>query len=286
MNELRRLRDTDAFIDATGCDLADEALALEPATLWALKARVLSKAGAVPPRAGARRWWAVGVGVLVVGLFLGWAGARTPQTPVVALAPSTAAAETPPPGAEADLPTAAIVGIDPALARSPPLPVPNQPNRNLRPADLRAAAPALPAATPATSPSQPVSAAPQPSDRLTGDLAEQHAAFESAEDALAAGDGAVARQRYDAYLGRWPSGAFSPEARLGALWSELTQGHAEEAELMAGSLASDPAFAPRRDEILLLRAGALITLGRCQEALAIATQLPGVDARRIRRSCR
>ncbi len=285
MNELRRLRDTDAFIGATGCDLADEALALEPANLSALRARVLSKAAAVPPRGGAWRWWVVGAGVLAAGLLLGRAGTRAPQAPVVALTPSNAA-DAPRPAGEVDLTPAATVGIGAALVRSPSLPVPKQPNRSPQPADVRAAAPDLPAATGATSPSQPVSSAPQPSDRLTGDLAEQHAAFEAAQDALAAGDGAVARQRYDAYLGRWPGGAFSPEARLGALWSELEQGHAEEAELMAGSLVSDPAFAPRRDEILLLRAGALITLGRCQEALAIATELPGGDARRIRRSCR
>jgi hypothetical protein len=294
MNELRRLRDDPAFIKETGCRLEDEELALPAADLAALGARIvaLTQSGAglgpsTPPARPASQGWTLGSGaakLLLVGALL-TLRARAPGTE-----PYNAVEVVVP------LPTTLIGGTSEA---TPAAPADQTLSVSQRVPDVRSLSVGRPIVVVRTEQVAPTIAPPPEQSAArdhgdgsaqaappTGDLAAQLAAFQKAEDLLGGGDGAEARQAYEGYLTTWPGGDFAPEARLGALRATLQLGEHEAAVALAATMAVDPVFAARREDLLAMQAGALAHLGRCAEALAVAGALPRAAAASVRRSCR
>ena len=294
MNELRRLKDEPEFLSLTGCDLGDEQLALEAADLSALGARIQALTGprsapdmATPPGDPWTPGWSLGGGAAVMVLFSAWLAWPMPATAPAPTRPDQVVAPAPALAVSDQRAAAPAVAVSPSAAATPRRPsashVVSPRAAASPPADLLTVAAPLP---PPPAPGQSARAVPSAAAPRMGDLAAQLAAFQAAEDLLAGGEGAMARQAYDAYLATWPSGDFSPEARLGALRATLSLGDHEEAQALAATLALDPAFAARREELLAMRAAALVELGRCAEALAVADVLSRTAAAPVRRSCR
>ena len=112
-------------------------------------------------------------------------------------------------------------------------------------------------------------------------------------DALALASGALADldykealARYESYLSSYPDGRLRIEAQIGRLHALVGIGDKAAAERSARALQDLPALAGRRSEILQLRAESLVLLDRCDEALALAEEIPARAAAEVRRSCR
>lgn len=101
-------------------------------------------------------------------------------------------------------------------------------------------------------------------------------------------DGDLARAR-DAYLGfiaRHPRGTMEPEAQFGLLLTFHRLGDAVATERQAAAIQNRAVFSSRRSEILRLRAESLVVLDRCDDALALASEMASKDATEVKRACR
>lgn len=296
MNEPLRLSRDPAFRDELGCDLADEALALTPPDLDAIRARVVEPPAAAPrPRPWLRSplvrlgGAVVALGVLVwLGMMGGGAVQPTPVAapvavptepgPEVVTAPSSP--RLPPPTA---LPAPAVAPADAPATQVNPAPLLSSPRRPQLPTPPAPVERTDPTAGPPPFPVEEALAASPPAP--AGDLATQTAAFGEAEARLGEGAATEALGLYRAYLQRWPEGAFRAEARFGELRAARATGHAADVEALAATLVADPALIGRRAEIQALRAQALAQLGRCQEADDLAADLSRETRRSVRRIC-
>lgn len=260
--------------------LRAEAELTEPGDLSSLRERVL--AGETPPApspARPIRWWTV-VGLSGITAALVTLGVQqlqpewAPPAPVPdatievvrtgpALAPERTLS-TDVPAAEAEVPHP----VEPALAR------PVEPTTAVETAVM---APA-PAATPQTAPQ---AATPSSS------LAEELAAYNIGLDAAEQGAWREARDAYTAYLRDWPQGRLRTEAQLGLLTATVRSSSPAAAEALASDLLAQGGLGSRRNDVLLVRAEALVQLGRCDEALVSIEDLrrePRVNA--IRQACK
>jgi hypothetical protein len=101
-------------------------------------------------------------------------------------------------------------------------------------------------------------------------------------------DGDLGRAR-DAYLGfiaRHPQGTMEPEAQFGLLLTFHRLGDAVATERQAAAIQNRAVFSSRRSEILRLRAESLVVLDRCDDALALASEMASKDATEVKRACR
>jgi hypothetical protein len=109
--------------------------------------------------------------------------------------------------------------------------------------------------------------------------------YDRIRDALDTGDARAAVSAFEAYDAAFPSGRLATEARIKLLLVLLAAGDAAAAERLAADLQDRAEFSTRRPEILRVRAESLVSLGRCDEALALP-DLASRDAAEVRRACR
>jgi len=268
MNEPTRLKHDPDFIAELGCDLGDEDAALGGYNLPRLREVILAEAAKPPPAPRPTRprlRWLVTAGAVVAvatGLWVSLAAPPSPHEPVV---PEPVAVPTQPPAAAAPQPPAAET---PSPAPSP------------------STAPAQPtAASPSVEP-EPVSAPELATPAPTSSLALELADFERARSFADDGSWADADLAYHHYLSAWPDGRLRAEALLGTLIARVQLGDAAGAEVLARSLAEDPALGARRDDLALVRAEALLALDRCAEAWPLVETRHDERAIAVRRACR
>lgn len=280
-----RLADDPAFRAESGCDLRDEPAALSKPRQAVLRERLVRAASA--PKFGSRWSWGIGGATSVL---LVWMMTERPGNPpaIPALEPvarpakfDAIAQQYPAPAA----PTAALAeppGGPPAATVGK--------GESALPTRRDAAAAPLPVrgetVGPPTVPEVESAVVLLPNAPAGGDLAQQLAAFDSADELFARADHAGALEAYDVYLRTWPGGHFRAEAALGVLRTTASLGNAAGAERLALELASDPALSTRRVEILTLRSRSLAQLGRCVEARETARSLPGGIHAALGTACR
>lgn len=288
-----RLVDDPSFLAETGCDLADEAASLEAPRLPELRQRLMASLPApAAPTPHPARWPWVGGGAVVLAVFW-WFWQQPPSLPAevphaAVAADATRASHGPPPPAAVPQPPGAVAPPERLAAPVRPSPPASRVPSAVAPRGVDLAAPLKAEAAPASPATAPTRvAAPDPEAAAeAGDLARQLTAFEAGEDRFASGDHAGALVAYKAYLDRWPAGHFRAEAEIASLRATAALGDAAAAEAIAARLADDPALLTRRTEILTLRLSALVRLGRCDEALALAPLLPGASGKKTAAACR
>jgi TolA-binding protein len=316
-----RLRHDPAFRADTGCDLADEGLAVGGYDLDRGKQRLLAAIAALPPPAsgpsggdapsapapattgggalgagsGVVAAVAGGVIVLMIGALVWLGGPSAPTAPVdpaPRAAPATAAAPAPAASAAPELPPEPAAAPPTALADAPapraaagPAPraiLPAEPAPALTgPVEVLPTAEPIPAVVGAPIPTDPGPSGPAPSG-----LQADYQAFLVGDAKFKEGDWKAARAGYEAYLRDFPRGAMEPEARFGLLVALHQSGDAAAAEAQSRMIQDRTEFSSRRQEILRLRAESLVLLNRCEEALSLAEVLASKDAAEVRRVCR
>ena len=110
--------------------------------------------------------------------------------------------------------------------------------------------------------------------------------YDAAADHLAAGRADLAVEGYRSYLERFPDGRLVVESRLGLFRAEVARGAGDRVDALAVELLSDPRLSSRRMELVRMRAENLVLMGRCDQAVEVARELPSRDASPIRRACR
>lgn len=204
--------------------------------------------------------------------------------------------------APAPIEAAAVVAVQVAEAPHPG-PV-EAPSAAPPPARVPSAVSA-PSAPPRDLPSAPVVAVDAPADEVApapvaavaadgtgeasadpGDLAAQTAAYRAGQVALAEGRLADAAAAHRAYLERWPGGAYRDDALVSILDLAIRDGAWAHVEPLAAGLAQVPGLAARHAEFRRVRAEALVHLGRCDEALAVADSVGRDAVAAVRRTCR
>lgn len=286
-----RLADDPSFLAETGCNLADEASALESPRLPELRARLMASLAASPAPIRSPRWpWAGGGALLLAVVWFMWPDPpRVPAdvpTPTGAVTVVSQGATPPPASAPNAAPATGLPsGPAPTIPPKPPLPA-ARPSEQIV-ATTRGAEADAAVKTPVVPPmAAPPDAPPPLATTDAGDLARQLTAFELGEDRFAEGDSTGALAAYEAYLHRWPAGHFRAEAEIARLRATAALGDAAAAEALAARLADDPALATRRTEILTLRLSALVRLGRCEEARALGIELAANGGKKLAAACR
>ena len=314
----RRLKEDPDFQWETGCDLADEMLTVGEYNLPAMKASLLASVAAQPPvtvgdgvpsvRSGGSAWvGAKPLGGVVIGAAIVagayWLGTQASLEPApIEVAPEVEAVEVAPAvrGIEAtaarpepvvpvapakEAPSRVEGGVEDPVASVAPVArvVPSAPEATGT-ADVADGGEALAEAAPATLDrvDVPVPVVASPSSSLP----EQLTMYDPAADALLNGRYDEAISGFRSYLDAWPDGAMRREAQLGLLHSLFGVGDAEGTEALAANLQRRPEFSTHRQDILRLQADALVVLGRCDEAMALADSLPPKGAAQVRRACR
>ena len=292
MRSPRRLVDDPSTSTDLRDALSSEAELVEDHDLEALRARITqgTPAGAPLPAGprGPRGWWVVGVsGITAAIVTLGLQSLQSPQTvPVwIPTAPigilETEAMEAPvrtevQPGVETpsieEAAQPAVRAIEPA-AMPLPAPVPTL---------------AAPEPDPVAAIEWPaIEEAPAPSSVPSNALAKELATYNVALDAASRRDWSIARDAYTTYLATWPNGHLVTEARLGLLTATVESSSPAAAEALASDLLRNGALGSRRNDVELVRAEALVQLGRCDEAMGIIAEMPRESrVNSIRQSCR
>jgi hypothetical protein len=252
----------------------------------------------------------VGVVLLLLGLGgVAGIGLLAPAEAPVPEAPEVAPTErTPPPRLsggvdEEEVGTAADGSVPRAETVAPVVPeaAPDEPARPAA-APARAAAPDRPMepAAPAGEADAPThdeggapvaatdeeAGSPTDAEALVSDLAAEVAMYDAATERLGGGDAAGAADAYRAYLEAYPQGRLVVESQLGLLRAQVVLGPSDAVESLAVQLLSDERLGARHDELRRMRADNLVLMGRCDDALAVARDLPSRDAGPIRRACR
>lgn len=287
MNRPRRLRDDPAFRDLTQGALDDEPLALGPHDLDRLRAQIV--AGGPPPLAP--RWPSlIGISGLTASLVSLALWVTLPSSPVLP-SPPTSTPELPMLGV-GELRTAVRTvspGVDPEV-QAAPVPVEPSPAPQLQIAEVPPEPVIAPVPVPVAVQPEPITAPPAhglvvrtPQGDLQAELEDYNLALEASDSAR----WAEARERYLAYLERWPEGRLLDEARLGLLAALVRSDRPAEAEDLATDLLRDARLAHHTEAIRLLRAEALVQLDLCDEALLAIDDMrrsPRVNA--VRSACR
>lgn len=289
----RRLKDDPDFKWETGCDLADESLAVGHYDLPALRGRLLAQVPAAPPilvgdgvpavRAASSAWggWRLVVGVAsAAAVFSGayWLGAQSGQAPVI-IGPAPVEIVAPPSASEGPAPAP-----PPAPAAAAPTPEASD-VRPPTPREVRASPPAPAVVAPTPGPEVVVApiAALRPVAAPTSAAQAQIDAFDLARDAYAREDFADAARRFEV-LRKQPNGLFTAESALAQIHSLFALGDAQATLALLDEIEHQPALSGKRPELARLRAESLVKLNRCEEALLVAKETPFFTD--LRRLCR
>jgi hypothetical protein len=266
MNGPTRLKNDPSFLQETGCDLRDEEGVIGDYQLGAMKQAVLSGRPMTMPTSArfGYVWWAV-AGVAVV-LLIAYQVGGTP-TPVVVIpplpSPPAHQAEVALPAPQQTAVSDAIVAV-PSLDRKDALPGPT-----VRKQPVPDAAIAV--------------ASPERTSALAAELIAYDAAIRANDD----GRWEDARQAWLNYRIQWPEGQLYVEGELALVQALVGLDDAAETERLVAKMLLDPRLAARRAELAIVRAEALLSLGRCDQALAqLETAATGGRTHAVRRACK
>ena len=128
--------------------------------------------------------------------------------------------------------------------------------------------------------------APAPAAEAEGELAAQLAMYQDGralldDDQLTAANAVFAR-----YLETWPQGSLRDEVLVSMLDVLVRQQDWSQVERVSASLLTLSTLSARHGEFWRVRAEALVKLGRCDEALSVASNLSRTEQQTVRRSCR
>lgn len=304
MNGPRRLKYDDAFRRETGCDLGAEQRLVESADLSALRQAVIARAAVESGGAAVGSSWLLGGGgvALTAALALGlWSSSGpAPEPPAAVPEVAVISLEAPASSAADRLPAAEPVAGATPTAGDPLEPVPAAGRPGVRPQAPLASASAAPEAVApaAASPAEVMSAtdgvaavveAPdEPTSTVAarfGTLAHENATMDEALALLEAGRWLEASRGFQDYLNLYRHGTYTREASINILECHVQLGNHRSVEGLAALLAEAPELSERRPDLLRIRAEALAALGRCDEAIRVAEELPRKISRAVREGC-